>query len=236
MPGSRPDDDVLDDFDEEREQKDAQSFREHFALPDSEQLRASWHCYHQRTLPIHGKLYLGSTHLCWRPFWAKTSKLKLSLKSVETVIKGTSYRLGYSGMCVVISGDEKKFGRALYLATHDERIIKKARFIGEQIRSENGVRTAIDAIYRDFDYARSLIEAKAAKGANFGKDGSMDAGVDMEEEQWTFVDDDNDLDMTKMQQSMLWNAEQGGLVIGPEGMSEMDKIPEQSKGKSRRTD
>lgn len=132
--------------------------------------------------------------------------------------------------------NEKKFGRALYLATHDERIIKKARFIGEQIRSENGVRTAIDAIYRDFDYARSLIEAKAAKGANFGKDGSMDAGVDMEEEQWTFVDDDNDLDMTKMQQSMLWNAEQGGLVIGPEGMSEMDKIPEQSKGKSRRTD
>merc|ERR1711881_760590 len=104
-----PDDDIIDERDEERDQKDADRFRDHFALPDSERLLASWHCYAQRTLPMYGKLYLGSTHLCWRPLMARTTKMKLPLKVIETVVKGTSYRLGYSGMCIVVSGDEEVF-------------------------------------------------------------------------------------------------------------------------------
>lgn len=130
--------------------------------------------------------------------------------------------------------NEKKFGRALYLATHDERMRKKAKFIGEQIRSEDGVATAIDAIYRDLEYARSLIQRKALKGDTFGKDGSMDADQEMEEEQWTVVGEDSDPDMKKMQQSMHFDYERGGLVIGPEEDEERDVLPK-DKGKAKRT-
>jgi UDP:flavonoid glycosyltransferase YjiC (YdhE family) len=51
----------------------------------------------------------------------------------------------------------ESLSQALTLATTDQKQIERARLIGEQIRSENGVATAIESIYRDLDYARSLI-------------------------------------------------------------------------------
>ncbi|KAL7268034.1 Sterol 3-beta-glucosyltransferase [Rhizina undulata] len=56
------------------------------------------------------------------------------------------------------------FSRALWEVTHNERIIRKANALGAQIRSENGVDTAIKLIYRDLDYARSLIKKHPADG------------------------------------------------------------------------
>ncbi|KXN81119.1 Sterol 3-beta-glucosyltransferase [Leucoagaricus sp. SymC.cos] len=50
---------------------------------------------------------------------------------------------------------------ALITATHDQKQADRARLIGEQIRSENGVATAIESIYRDLEYARSLIKHTA---------------------------------------------------------------------------
>ncbi|KAA1468468.1 hypothetical protein DENSPDRAFT_794393 [Dentipellis sp. KUC8613] len=47
---------------------------------------------------------------------------------------------------------------ALVAATTDTKQINRAKFVGEHIRSENGVATAIEAIYRDMEYARSLIK------------------------------------------------------------------------------
>lgn len=47
---------------------------------------------------------------------------------------------------------------ALIAATTDQKQIDRARLVGENIRSENGVATAVEAIYRDLDYARSLIK------------------------------------------------------------------------------
>ncbi|KAK7064572.1 sterol 3-beta-glucosyltransferase [Favolaschia claudopus] len=47
---------------------------------------------------------------------------------------------------------------AFVLATTDIKQIDRARLIGEEIRAENGVATAIESIYRDMDYARSLIK------------------------------------------------------------------------------
>ncbi|KAJ7456588.1 glycosyltransferase family 1 protein [Mycena latifolia] len=47
---------------------------------------------------------------------------------------------------------------ALITATTDIKQIDRARLIGEEIRKENGVATAIESIYRDMDYARSLIK------------------------------------------------------------------------------
>ncbi|KAK8865790.1 hypothetical protein IAR55_000937 [Kwoniella newhampshirensis] len=47
---------------------------------------------------------------------------------------------------------------ALIKATTDEKQIAKARVVGEMIRKENGVAKAIEAIYRDLEYAKSLIK------------------------------------------------------------------------------
>lgn len=47
---------------------------------------------------------------------------------------------------------------ALNVATQDERMIERARRVGEKIRDEDGVATAIQAIYRDLEYAKSLVK------------------------------------------------------------------------------
>ncbi|KAL5354193.1 Sterol 3-beta-glucosyltransferase [Pseudogymnoascus australis] len=75
------------------------------------------------------------------------------------------------------------FARALWEATHSQRIIAKAKLLGEQIRSENGVDTAIQCIYRDMEYANSLIKRKS---------GSHEGLAEDIEESWTFIGDDND--------------------------------------------
>lgn len=47
---------------------------------------------------------------------------------------------------------------ALVSCTQDQILIESARRLGQDIKQENGVATAIEAIYRDLDYARSLIK------------------------------------------------------------------------------
>jgi len=90
--------------------------------------------------------------------------------------------------------------RALWEAVHSQRMITKARLLGEQIRSENGVQNAIQAIYRDLEYAQTLIRARkiqdqdaveSSSAANNAQTGRREpaAGGEQDEESWTFVDD-----------------------------------------------
>jgi sterol 3beta-glucosyltransferase len=82
----------------------------------------------------------------------------------------------------------------------------KARLLGEAIRSQDGVQTAIRAIYSDLDYARSLIKQKTQPAQQSSSTAGTSASpkdktaekADMEtdapvldedtEENWTFVD------------------------------------------------
>lgn len=75
-----------------------------------------------------------------------------------------------------------QLSKALWAATRNERIIRKARFIGEQISCENGVHTAINAIYRDLEYAKSLIKHNPASNVTHARDDS--------EESWSMVEDE----------------------------------------------
>ncbi|KAI5806302.1 hypothetical protein EDC01DRAFT_626384 [Geopyxis carbonaria] len=75
------------------------------------------------------------------------------------------------------------FAKALWEATNNEKMIIKADVLGQQIRSENGVETAIQAIYRDLEYARTLIK-KPHVGEHDLPDDS--------EESWTFIEDNSD--------------------------------------------
>ncbi|KAK7709503.1 Sterol 3-beta-glucosyltransferase [Botryosphaeria dothidea] len=82
------------------------------------------------------------------------------------------------------------FSRALWTATHDDRMITKARVLGEKIRNEDGVGEAVKTIYRDLEYAKSLIKWR---NRPLSED---DLGEDAEEE-WTFVDDDSDPELRR---------------------------------------
>ncbi|KLJ12336.1 sterol 3beta-glucosyltransferase [Blastomyces silverae] len=107
------------------------------------------------------------------------------------------------------------FTRALWEATHSERIIVKAKALGEQIRKEDGVGNAIQAIYRDLEYAKTLVRQRsnatsasqagivpvATEGSGAGissetgldedGDGEGDADADAAmEDSWTFVGDE----------------------------------------------
>ncbi|KAI8627611.1 glycosyltransferase family 1 protein [Xylariaceae sp. FL1651] len=94
------------------------------------------------------------------------------------------------GICLKKWG-ANSFAKALWEATHSERMIVKARVLGETIRKENGVNTAIQSIYRDLEYATSLVLSKAGKNAATAgsPDGTM-ADDESEEESWTFVGGD----------------------------------------------
>ncbi|CEJ82950.1 Putative Autophagy protein 26 [[Torrubiella] hemipterigena] len=79
------------------------------------------------------------------------------------------------------------FGRALWEVTRNERMITKARVLGEEIRKDNGVDVAIQSIYRDMEYARSLIKRKTGRRAGEAEDADDEEEA---EESWTFVGGD----------------------------------------------
>jgi len=85
-------------------------FREHFALPTTERLVASYFGHLLRGLPLYGKLYLGTTRLCFRSLLPGTrTKLVIPIKDILNVDKEKGFRFGYSGMVVVIRGHEEIF-------------------------------------------------------------------------------------------------------------------------------
>ncbi|KAL9088412.1 MAG: hypothetical protein Q9159_003112 [Coniocarpon cinnabarinum] len=85
------------------------------------------------------------------------------------------------------------FSRALWEATHNERIIEKARALGEQIRAEDGVANAIQMIYRDMEYAKSLIRFHSGKKSKVEEEGEVDVEADDGDDGsmgWTMVEED----------------------------------------------
>lgn len=79
---------------------------------------------------------------------------------------------------------------------------------------ENGVETAIQCIYRDMEYAKSLIK---------GEDGeSADDPYEDSEESWTFIGDDEDPDFMKRIHDWESMAQSGSLSEQAFASSESD--------------
>ncbi|KAL1959816.1 hypothetical protein VTO42DRAFT_961 [Malbranchea cinnamomea] len=80
------------------------------------------------------------------------------------------------------------FSKALWEATHSERMIVKARKLGEQIRKEDGVGNAIQALYRDLEYAKTLVKQRSASRDEPAK-AAHDTGTegDIAIEEWTII-------------------------------------------------
>jgi sterol 3beta-glucosyltransferase len=132
------------------------------------------------------------------------------------------------------------FSRALREATRSERMIVKAKALGEQIRKvcsistcflshffrlsvqriklwrmetddkiiqEDGVSNAIQAIYRDLEYAKTLVRQRSnasatSPGPAAAVSGARLPGANLDddlvaiEETWTFVGDDTEIDVS----------------------------------------
>lgn len=93
---------------------------------------------------------------------------------------------------------------------------------------ENGVDTAIQCIYRDMEYAKSLIERKAGRNAAAAEraatSGSDDLDDDVEEESWTFIGDDTGTDENDLDIDGVMRRSQFLVPIGlPEGPSARNK-------------
>lgn len=98
-------------------------FRDHFGLPPSERLVATYFGYFHRVLPVYGKMYVGTSTLCFRslllPGTTKT-KLILPLCDVENVEQERGFRFGYQGLVVIIRGHEELFFEFSAAADRDD--------------------------------------------------------------------------------------------------------------------
>lgn len=123
------------------------------------------------------------------------------------------------------------FSRALWEATHSERMIIKAKVLGEKIRKvsdpfcfyitylltqiskkqENGVATAIQAIYRDLEYAKTLIKNRAS---------NTDNDPVGDEESWTFIGDENDPELARRIAEWEPMAQMGHGDVGRQSIAE----------------
>ncbi|KAH6721187.1 sterol 3-beta-glucosyltransferase [Leptodontidium sp. MPI-SDFR-AT-0119] len=118
--GLAPDDEMYDD-DEDQTAAYGDRFREHFALPTTEKLQASYFGFLHRVLPLYGKIYISDRSFCFRSLLPGTrTKLILPLKDIENVDKEKGFRFGYSGLVVVIRGHEELFFEFPQADTRDD--------------------------------------------------------------------------------------------------------------------
>lgn len=82
-------------------------FRKHFSLNSDSKLVATYHCHLKRSIPVYGKLYLGSDKLCFRSLIPGIStKMILPLKDIENCANEGGTNFKYSGLIVTVLGME----------------------------------------------------------------------------------------------------------------------------------
>ncbi|KAF2724187.1 glycosyltransferase family 1 protein [Polychaeton citri CBS 116435] len=117
--------DRIDDPEEDLDKTEHERrFREHFALPDEEKLIAVFYTSFYRVLPLYGKIYLGTTCLCFRSLlYGTRTKIIIPIKDVDNVEKEKGLRLRYAGMVLVIRGHEELFFDFRSQALRDDCVV-----------------------------------------------------------------------------------------------------------------
>lgn len=103
----------MDSDDESADESDKLShkFQKAFGMSIKEQVLKTYPCYLYRGLPINGRLYISTSFLCFKSSGLNLgpTKMILPLNDVIGISKHRSYRIGYSGLVVVIKGHEEVF-------------------------------------------------------------------------------------------------------------------------------
>ncbi|GAA5901774.1 sterol 3-beta-glucosyltransferase [Sporobolomyces salmoneus] len=105
---------------EDSSNKTAVEFRKMFGLSEKEELLEQYPAYLYRGLPISGRVYLSTNYFCFRSsgILAVRTKMLLPISDILDASKHRSYRIGFSGLMVVIRGHEEVF---LELNSNDRR-------------------------------------------------------------------------------------------------------------------
>jgi len=100
-----------EDESEDESDKVSHKFQKAFGMTNKEQVVASYPGYLYRGLPINGRLYISTSFLCFKSSGLNLgpTKMILPLNDVIGMSKHRSYRIGYSGLVVVIKGHEEVF-------------------------------------------------------------------------------------------------------------------------------
>lgn len=82
------------------------------------------------------------------------------------------------------------FSRALWEVTNSQRMIVKAKVLGQKIRKDNGAQVAIQTIYRELDRARTLINKQARLD---------DDHTDEFDDDWTMINDEEEAEVAPLE-------------------------------------
>lgn len=82
-------------------------YQKHFSLPQDAELVATYYPHLKRSLPVYGKLYLGTDRLCFRSLLPGVStRMILPLKEIDACEKEKGKKINYSGLHVMTHGEE----------------------------------------------------------------------------------------------------------------------------------
>ncbi|CEP64336.1 sterol 3-beta-glucosyltransferase LALA0_S11e01794g [Lachancea lanzarotensis] len=85
-------------------------FKSHFSLKDDEILRAAYYTHLNKNIPVYGKLYVGTSVICFRSLIpGNKTKMILPIEDLENCYKERGFRFGYFGLVLVIHGHEELF-------------------------------------------------------------------------------------------------------------------------------
>ncbi|KAF2173917.1 glycosyltransferase family 1 protein [Zasmidium cellare ATCC 36951] len=105
-----PDDSIQDPDQEKEVAEHERRFRQHFALPETENLVAVFFCWLHKTIPTYGKIYIGTTNFCFRSLlYGVGTKVILPHTQISSVQKQSGFRWGYPGMVMIIKGHPELF-------------------------------------------------------------------------------------------------------------------------------
>ncbi|KAI8364520.1 UDP-Glycosyltransferase/glycogen phosphorylase [Choanephora cucurbitarum] len=78
---------------------------------------------------------------------------------------------------------------ALRVVSTDDNMLKMANRVGEKIRAESGVETAIQCIYRDMELARARTLSSIQRTSSKLPDEGLSASIVEEDQEWTIIEE-----------------------------------------------
>jgi len=157
--GMPPDDDVGDN--ELDNEFHSERFRQHFALPDSEELVATYFAYFWRVLPLYGKIYISKNFFCFRSLLVGTRcKLIVPIRDIENASKHKSgYRQKYDSLVLTIRGHEEIFFDFSKQSARDDCTIVVLLSLEAQ-KKEQGLKASGEAQSSAIEEYKSLRESR----------------------------------------------------------------------------
>ncbi|CAG8558495.1 17891_t:CDS:10 [Gigaspora rosea] len=97
-------------FNENPQEETKDRFREHFALPESEELLAVFYGYYLRMIPLYGKFYISDNHVCYKSrVPGQTTNIKLPISAIYYYKKQHPTILGYYGLEILTRSQQEMF-------------------------------------------------------------------------------------------------------------------------------